>query len=66
MGQKYVKRPFLINGKKFDFRAYMVIASMDPLIVLYRNGFLRISLSDYDDSNADINIHLTNTVVAEN
>lgn len=60
-------KPFLLHGtRKFDFRAYMVIASMDPLIVLYHDGFLRISLSDFDENKGDATIHLTNTVVAEN
>lgn len=65
MVQKYVGRPFLINNKKFDFRAYLVIASMDPLIILYHDGFLRITLTDFDESSSDLTAHLTNTVVAE-
>lgn len=45
--QKYIDKPLLMDGKKFDFRVYMLIASMDPLIVLYHDGFLRRSLAEY-------------------
>jgi tubulin polyglutamylase TTLL6/13 len=29
--QKYLKKPFLIDGLKFDFRIYALIAGCDPL-----------------------------------
>ena len=51
--QYYVHNPLLLNGKKFDFRIFMLIASVNPLIVYYHDGLLRVSLSDYnpDDSS---------------
>ena len=66
IAQRYVENPFLINKKKFDFRAYLVIASMDPLMILYHDGFVKISLDDYDAESSDLTSHLTNTKVAEN
>lgn len=61
IAQKYISNPLLINKRKFDFRVYMLIANMDPLIVLYHDGFLRVTAADYDPLSSDQSIHLTNT-----
>lgn len=49
------------QGRKFDLRLYYLVASVDPLIVFYHDGSLRVSLSEYNDkifeSTTD---HLTN------
>lgn len=66
IAQKYIKKPFLINKKKFDFRAYLLIASMDPLIILYHDGFVRVTLDIYNSSSPDLSKHLTNLEIAEN
>lgn len=66
IAQKYINDPFLIDGKKFDFRAYLLIASMDPLMILFHDGFVRITLDQYDPENSDRSKHLTNLDVAEN
>ena len=42
----------LLNGKKFDFRIFMLIASINPLIVYYHDGILRVSLSEYNPNNS--------------
>jgi len=65
LAQKYIKNPFLLKGKKFDFRAYMFIASLDPLIILYHDGFLRISPVRYDADTTDPEAYLTNTHISE-
>mmetsp|Transcript_81890 Transcript_81890/g.95647 ORF Transcript_81890/g.95647 Transcript_81890/m.95647 type:complete len:576 (-) Transcript_81890:143-1870(-) len=59
--QHYIENPLLIMGHKFDFRIYMLIASTNPIIVYYHDGFLRLSLSIYDKNSTDKNVHLTNT-----
>ena len=46
--QRYISNPLLIEGHKFDFRIYMLVASTNPLIVYYHDGFLRVSLELYD------------------
>jgi len=65
LAQTYISSPFLINNKKFDFRVYMLIANLDPLIILYHDGFVRISLDDYDQKSSNVSKHLTNLEVAE-
>jgi hypothetical protein len=44
----------------------MLIANMEPLVVLYFDGFLRVSLTEYDLSSKDPLAHLTNTHLAQN
>lgn len=40
IAQKYIHNPLTVsNGHKFDFRIYMMIASVNPLIVYYFDGF---------------------------
>ena len=50
--QSYIHNPLLLNGRKFDFRIFMLIASVNPLIVYYHDGLLRVSLSDYNPNNS--------------
>lgn len=59
--QRYIHNPLLVLGHKFDFRIYMMIASTNPLIVYYHDGFLRVSLFEYDINKKEKGMHLTNT-----
>eukprot|EP00331_Platyophrya_macrostoma_P002944 CAMPEP_0176429350 /NCGR_PEP_ID=MMETSP0127-20121128/13665_1 /TAXON_ID=938130 /ORGANISM="Platyophrya macrostoma, Strain WH" /LENGTH=432 /DNA_ID=CAMNT_0017811151 /DNA_START=262 /DNA_END=1560 /DNA_ORIENTATION=- len=62
LAQRYIDNPLLLDKhNKFDFRMYMLVASVDPLIVYYHDGFLRVSLETYDKYSNDRNVHLTNT-----
>jgi len=61
--QKFIHNPLLIEGHKFDFRSYMMVASTNPLILYYHDGFLRVSLSKYDVYSNDKNVLLTNTAL---
>ena len=54
LAQRYISNPLLIEGHKFDFRIYMLIASTDPLIVYYHDGFLRLSLLKYDINSKEV------------
>ena len=58
--QKYVHSPLLIHGKKFDFRMFMLIGSMNPLTAYYHDGGLRVSLVPYDIESDDKKGLLTN------
>ncbi len=63
--QKYLETPLLIEGRKFDIRAYMVIQCMKPYLVLYNSGYVRLSLNQYTTENfeKDKITHLTNNSV---
>jgi tubulin polyglutamylase TTLL1 len=63
--QKYVPNVMTLDGFKFDFRIYMFIASVNPLIAYYHDGFLKLSLQKYNREADDLGIHLANTHVAE-
>ena len=49
--QKYIEKPCLINGKKFDIRAYLVVICCKPYFVYAHDGYARISLMDYTTAN---------------
>ena len=63
--QRYIQHPYLIGGKKFDIRTYVLVVSYTPLKVwLYRSGFARFSNTRYSlDSISDTFVHLTNVAI---
>ena len=65
--QRYLDRPYLIGGKKFDLRVYALVMSYMPLVVyLFRSGFARFTHHRYSTNTEDIGntfIHLTNVAV---
>lgn len=66
IAQTYITNPLLLDlNNKFDFRVYMLVASTNPLIVYYHDGFLRVSLQVYDKHSTDKSVHLTNTHLAK-
>jgi hypothetical protein len=48
--QKYIDRPLLLTGKKFDIRCYLLIACVNPLFVVFHHGYLRLSMQEYSVS----------------
>mmetsp|Transcript_48038 Transcript_48038/g.88471 ORF Transcript_48038/g.88471 Transcript_48038/m.88471 type:complete len:988 (+) Transcript_48038:177-3140(+) len=62
--QRYIERPLLLDGYKFDLRLYVVITSYDPLkIYLFNEGLVRLATEKYSTSTKSINhrtMHLTN------
>jgi hypothetical protein len=59
--QAYIPDPLLIEGHKFDIRSHFLVASTNPLIVYYFDGYLRISPFKFDANSDDVNVHLSNT-----
>jgi len=48
------------GNKKFDLRFYWMVASVDPLIVLYHDGYVRVGNGEYDESDwSSTRQHLT-------
>jgi len=60
--QRYILNPLLLNGKKMEIRSYWLIGSLDPFLVYYHDGTVRLTTTDYtlnDWSNPLV--HITNT-----
>ncbi len=63
--QRYIENPYLIGGKKFDIRVYVLVTSYVPLKAwLYRSGFARFSNARFSMSSiSDAFVHLTNVAI---
>lgn len=60
--QRYIEDPLLLEGTKSEIRAYCLIASSDPLLVLYHDGTVRLSGRPFELGNWDDPLrHITNT-----
>uniref|UniRef100_A0A1B0CNH8 Tubulin polyglutamylase ttll4 n=2 Tax=Lutzomyia longipalpis TaxID=7200 RepID=A0A1B0CNH8_LUTLO len=62
--QRYVERPMLIDGSKFDLRLYVLVTSMNPLkVYMHTDGLARFASVRYSekvDTLSDRYMHLTN------
>ncbi|CAJ0925476.1 unnamed protein product [Ranitomeya imitator] len=65
VAQRYIENPYLIGGRKFDLRVYVLVTSYIPLRAwLYRDGFARFSNTRFTLSSIDDQyIHLTNVAI---
>ena len=65
--QKYIENPLIINKRKFDIRQWVLVTSLNPLIIwMWKEPYLRFGAEDYimDDIN-NIYSHLTNNSIAK-
>lgn len=68
VAQRYITKPFLLDGYKFDLRLYVLVVGCDPLrIFLHRRGLVRLASEEYvEPSGKNISqtmVHLTNYAV---
>ena len=63
MIQRYIEHPLLLDNKKIDIRAYMLIASTAPFVVLYHPGYLRLCIDDYKLDDNSLIGHLNNQYI---
>lgn len=65
--QRYVERPYLVDGRKGHVRLHGVVTSLDPFrAYLHAEGVVRFAPETYDASDAglaDMHAHITNTAL---
>ena len=66
--QRYIHKPYLMDGFKFDLRIYVLVMSVDPLqAYIYREGMARFAAEKYKvpkNSNLEnLYMHLTNYAI---
>ncbi|KAJ3189416.1 Tubulin polyglutamylase ttll4 [Gaertneriomyces sp. JEL0708] len=61
---QYVQDPYLIGGRKFDIRLYVVVTSWEPLrVYFWQDGIARFAADQYhltDRTRKNRHMHLTN------
>ena len=57
---RYITPPLLLGGRKFDIRVYLLVVAARQFVVLYANGYVRLSCSSYSAASPDLTVHLTN------
>lgn len=61
---KYVQKPHLIRGYKYDLRVYVLVTGMEPLkIYLFSEGLVRLATVPYTTNKSSLKqrfVHLTN------
>ncbi|NWS68557.1 TTLL4 polyglutamylase, partial [Crotophaga sulcirostris] len=62
--QRYLHKPYLIGGRKFDLRIYVYVTCYDPLrVYLFNDGLVRFASCKYSSSMKSLSnkfVHLTN------
>jgi len=63
-GKKVIAMPYLdpalLAGHKFDVRSYLLVASTDPMLVFYHDGFARKANNPYTSDIKNVKAHITN------
>lgn len=67
--QPFLNNPYLVNGKKFDLRTYVLVTSISPLrLYIYNEGLARFASSKYNANatrGGKEQQYLTNTSVGK-
>ena len=68
VAQRYLHKPFLIDGLKFDLRIYVLVTGLNPLrCYIYKEGLARFATEKYKSPmGSNLNnlcMHLTNYAI---
>ena len=59
--QKYIEKPLLYQGRKFDIRLWVLFIGNKPDdVYIFKEGHLKATCGNYDLNSKDIYVHLTN------
>ena len=59
--QKYIEKPILYQGRKFDIRLWVLFIGNKPDdVYIFKEGHLKATCGNYDLNSKDIYVHLTN------
>lgn len=65
--QRYIDRPYLVDGRKGHVRLHGLVTALDPFrAYLHAEGIVRFAPQPYDSSDsalADVHAHITNTAL---
>ncbi|XP_072888603.1 protein polyglycylase TTLL10-like [Hemitrygon akajei] len=61
--QRYLDKPLLLEGRKFDVRSFFLIACTSPYMIFFCHGYVKLSCNKYDLLSDDLTSHLTNQAI---
>ena len=67
--QKYIEKPLLFEGRKFDIRVFALITSINGqyMVYLYKDCYFRTSAKEFTlEDLKTVGVHLTNDAIQKN